>query len=372
MKVGINGWRIQGHRTGVGRYTLNVTRHWTPELCAERQVDVTFYTPQRLDRSQIPFPENIKERLLTPNWPMLVWENLRLSPTAGDDVVYHPSFSIPIFRRGKSVVAIYDAAHEVFPQLFPPSVRLFYRHLYRWIARTADLVISASEAGASDLVRKMGVPRSKIRVIYMAAEEFFRQEPTDTALTAVQNKYLGSNIPYFLFVGKLSGRRSMPLLLEGFAEFKRRTHLPHKLVIVGLNIHNIGLSQMLRDLGIEEEVIYPGFVSDEELNTLYHGAIGLISPSIYETVCLPVMEAQAAGKVVICNNNAGMMEVTGGHGIFFQEPTVPFVAEALIKLASDDELRKRLATEAKAFARQFTWQKTARETMDVLLEAASR
>jgi glycosyltransferase involved in cell wall biosynthesis len=142
--------------------------------------------------------------------------------------------------------------------------------------------------------------------------------------------------------------------------------------MVGLNIHKIGVSQMMEDWGITEEVIYPGFVSDSELNALYYGALGLISPSIYETVCLPVMEAQAVGKVVICPDTPGMREVTGGHALLLPESTVPQMSKAISRLATEAEERERMAREAKDFASRFTWQRSAKETLDALIEVGSR
>ncbi|MFQ5614969.1 MAG: glycosyltransferase family 4 protein [Anaerolineales bacterium] len=370
MKLGINGWRIHGRRTGVGRYILNVVRHWTAEMCAGRFDQVTFYSPQPTNREEIPLPQNIEERVLASGLPMLVWENLRLGPAADDDVLFQPAYSIPLWRRGKTVVVSHDAAHELYPRLFPKSVRYFYAPLYRWSARHATFVISDSEAGKQDVARKMGIPLSKIRVVHLAPDNFFRRRPDDAILSQVRRQHLGSDVPFLLFVGKLSGRRSIPLLLEGFAGFKRATHLPHKLVVIGLNIHNIDVARLIKDLGIEDEVMYPGYISDEALNAFYHAATGLISPSIYETVCLPVMEAQAAGAAVICPDTAGMQEITGGHALLLPKPEVPEMTNAITKLAQDSALRRALIAKSLVHSQRFSWERCSAETLDVLEEVA--
>lgn len=372
MKLGINGWRMVGTRTGVGRYLFNIVRHWTPDVVGNRFQAIRFYTHRPLDNAQSPLPPNIQQRVMGPPWRMLLWENLRLGPTATEDVFYHPSFSIPLIRRGKSVVVIHEVVHEMHPQLFPPSVRLFYRHLYRWSARQATLVISGSEASKQDVARYMGIPAGKIHVVPMAPAEFFRQRPEPAILDQVQRDYLDPQTPYFLFVGKLSGRRSIPLLLGGFARFKQETGLPHKLVVVGLNTRKLDVAQMLDNLGISGEVIYPGFVSDEVLNALYHGAQALISPAIYEPICLPVMEAQAAGTPVVCSDSAGMREATGGHAMLLPRPDVAEMAAALTQLAGDAALRRHLAECGLAHSQQFSWQRTATLTLDVLAQAVQQ
>lgn len=370
MKLGINGWRMVGTRTGVGRYLFNIVRHWTPDLVGKCFQAIHLYTHRPLDQAQNPLPANIKQRVIGPPWRMLLWENLRLGPTATEDVSYHPSFSIPLIRRGKSVVVTHEVVHEMYPELFPRSVRLFYRHLYRWSARHATLVISGSEASKQDVMRYVGIPAEKIHVVPMAPAEFFRQRPEAAVLDKVQRTYLDPQTPYFLFVGKLSGRRSIPLLLGGFARFKQVTGLPHKLIVVGLNIHNLDVAQMLDELGIRGEVIYPGFVSDEVLNALYHGAQALISPAIYEPVCLPVMEAQATGTPVVCSDSAGMREATGGHAMLLPRPEVAEMAAALAQLARDEALRRDIAARALAHSQHFSWRRTAEMTLDVLAKAA--
>lgn len=372
MKLGINGWRMVGAHTGVGRYVYNIVRQWTPTQINNRFSNVTLYTHKPLDSKKKPLPHNIKQHIIPPAWRMLVWENLRLGPRVKDDVVYHPSFSIPLWRRGRSVVVLHEIVHELYPHLFPRSVQLFYRYLYRWSAKKATLIICGAEASKQDIAHHLDIPLDKIRVIHMAPAGFFREPIQATAVETNRNTYVGHQTPYFLFVGKLSGRRSIPLLLEGFAAFKKQTHLPHKLVVVGFNIHNLDISRMLAELNITDDVIYPGYVSDDVLRLLYKGAIALISPTLYEPISLPVMEAQAVGTAVIATDSGGMRETTGGHAHLIKEPTVNKMASAMTELAQNPTLRDDLVQKGLAYSQQFSWQRTAQLTLDVLEEAAHR
>jgi glycosyltransferase involved in cell wall biosynthesis len=371
MKLGINGWRIHGQRTGVGRYLLNIVKNWTPEMVGGRFDEINFYTPKPIDRKEIPLPPNIVERVLPPDMKMLVWENLRLAPAADDDVIFHPSFSRPLIARGKTVVSSHEASQFLYPKLFPKSVSLFYNRLYAWSSRHATLVIVGSEDSKIDIARYCGVPLSRIRVAYMAPAEFFKPVKKDEHIDAARERHIGSaDTPFFLTVGKMSGRRNFPLLLEAFAEFKRRTPLPHKLLMVGLNIHNIDIAGLIKKLGIKDDVLNPGYVSDEELNLIYNAAEAFISPAVYETICLPVMEAQAAGLPVICIDTPGMREATGDTALLIPKLEIDELVEAMTRIAEDAALRRELAANGLNYSKRFSWQKCAADVLAVLTEAA--
>lgn len=369
MRLGVNGWRLHGQRTGVGRYLYNLVKHWTPEMVAGRFAEINFYTPAAMNRQDILLPEAIRERVLRSQWPMLVWENLRLAPVAGDDVLFCPSYSRPLFTRGKTVVVTHDATSQLYPSQFPRSVRLFYNRLYGWSARHATLVITSSEAARRDIARCWGVSPEKIRVTRLAPAEVFRPLPGDPRLSEVRQRYVGSSVPFFLFVGKLSGRRNLPTLLQAFAAFKRRTSAPHKLLLVGPETSAPHLADLSAELGIGEHLVPCPYVADEELNLVYNAAEAFVMPSIYETLSLPVLEAQATGTPVICVDTPGARESTGGAALLIPRLEVEKLVEGMSRLADDADLRRALGERGLANIRRFSWQRCATETLAVLAEA---
>jgi glycosyltransferase involved in cell wall biosynthesis len=370
MRLGVDGWRIHGQRTGVGRFLLNVVRHWGPEVTGGRFDKVTLYTPRPIDRRELPLPGSVRERVLSSELPMLVWQNLRLAPAADDDVLFCPSYSRPLASRAKVVVATWDAVSKLYPDLFPSSVRLFYNHLYGWSARHATLVIAGSEASRQDVARAWGVPLARIRVVHLAPAEVFRPHADRAEVEAAREAHVGSREPFFLFVGKLSGRRSLPPLLAAFGDLKRKTRAPHKLLLVGLNPRQLDIQRAVAAAGIDGEVRHCGYVSDDELNLLYGAAEALVMPSVYETLSLPVMEAQAAGTPVICIDTAGMREITGGAALMVPRLEPGPLFEAMAALAGDPGRRARLSAEGLANARRFSWPRCSAETLELLHEAA--
>ncbi len=370
VKLGINGWRMHGQRTGIGRYLFNVVRHWDTAALAGRFNEVNFYTPQPLDRAEIPLPENMRERVVGPNWRMLVWENLRLGPVATDNVLFCPSYSRPLVARGKTVVAMFDATLHLHPQLYPAAARLFNDRLYRWSVRHSTLVITGTETARQDIVRSYGVPVERIRIVPLAPAESFKPLFGAPQVSQAVARYLGSSAPYFLFVGKLTARRNVPMLMEAFAELKRQQAIPHKLMIVGLNTTGLELAPLAERLGISGDFSHCPYVSDEDLNLLYNGATAFVMPYTYEAVSLTALEAQATGTPVVTVDTPGLRETTNGIALWMARAEVREIVAALARLVKDETLRRRLSEEGLSFARQFTWQRCAAETLNVLAEAA--
>lgn len=365
MRLGVNGSRLLGPAAGVSRYLANLVSRWSPEVVGGRFDAVTLYAPAPVDRHSYPLPGSVRQRILPPPAPGLVWENVRLGPASDEEVLFCPSYTRPFVARGRTVVAIHDSVPKLYPHLFGRRQPL-YNHLYGWSGRHATLVLTSTEAARRDIARCWDVPVSRIRVVPLAAAEAFRPlhrerpEESDTL----------ESRPYYLFVGKTSGRRQVPLLLEAFARFLVTTGRRQRLVMVGPS-PTFDLQAEVHRLGLDGAVEHRGFVPDDELNRLYNGALALVWPSVFEQVSLPLMEAQAAGTPVVCVDTAGSREVTGGAGVLLPELRADLLAGAMAQLASDRERRAELSEAGLANARRFSWDRTARETLDVLAEAGA-
>lgn len=369
MKLGINGWRIHGQRTGVGRYLLNVVKNWTEEAVRGRFDEINFYTPKPIDRSEIPLPKNFNVRVLSSDKPMLVWENTWMAKAATDDVIFCPSYTRPIFARGKTVVVTHDATQKMYPELFNSAARFLYTPLYGWSARNATKVITTTDAARQDIARVWNVPLSGISVTHLAIADVFKPLRNDPAVYEIRQRHTGGS-PFFFFVGKLSGRRNVPRLIEAFAKFKKETSFPHKMIIVGPDTAALNITEIGAELGISEYLIRLKYATDEDLNLLYNAAEAFVMPSTYETLSFPVMESQAVGTPVICVDTPGARENTGGAAVLIPKLEVRDMVEAMSRIAGDETLRHDLAQRGLANAQRFSWQRCSAETLDVLAEAA--
>lgn len=371
MRLGINGWRLTHHRTGVGRVIRNLVRAWDTRASA-RYSQLTVYTPRPLDADdEAALSATVQRRVLVPDARMLVWENTVLGPRTDDRVLFCPSYSAPLVTRARTVVATHDMIFWVKPELFPPHSRAFYRSLYRWSAERAVFVVTPVEAVRAQVIECWGIDPDRVRVTHHAPASHFAVVDDQPALAAVRRRVLGADVPFFLFVGKTTGRRSLPRVLEGFAQVVHRTELPHRLVFVGHGTDSAELQAAVARLGLSERVVMAGFLEDATVNLLYNAAAALVTGAVYETNSLPVMEAQAAGLPVICYRNAGMLEITGGSAVFLDDLDPKGVCDAMVAIATDAALCRQLRDGGLASASRFSWARCARETMAVLDEAAS-
>ena len=270
----------------------------------------------------------------------------------------------------KTVVTTHDATIHLYPELYAPAGRFFYDHLYGWSARHATRVITTTEAVKQDVARCYAVPPERIRVVPLAIDDAFKPRMGDPKVAELRHRYLGSSDPFFLFVGKFTIRRNVPKLIQAFAELKRRAELPHKLLMIGLNTTELNVTALAAEAGVADHVVHREYISDEDLALLYNAAEVFIMPSTFETLSLPVMEAQASGTPVISIDTVGLRETTGGAALLIRRAEIPEIVEAMHKLATDQALRRELSAKGLAQAGTFSWQRCSAETLAVLAEAA--
>lgn len=367
LSLAINGWRMQGLRTGVRRYLYNVVRHWTPEVAGDFET-IRLYSALPLD-DDVTLPASIESVVLRSRLPMIPWENFRLGPRARERVLFGPSHSIPFRPHDRTVVVIHDALLRLHPERFPWQARLFHDRIYEWSGRNSTLVITDSNAAATDIASAYGVPREKIRVIQLAPDDIFRSA-RPVAGPRIRGEDSTPEQPYVLFVGKMSGRRDIPTLIESFAEFVRACLAPHRLVLAGKNVHGLELQSQIARLGIEDRIVLIDGASDLELRELYSGAELFVSPAVYETVSLPVLEAQAMGVPVVCIGSSGMREVAGGAAHYVERMGIGELSRAMGELWRNPDRRTDLSVRGLAHTKQLTWERCSLETLAVIREAA--
>lgn len=366
----MSGWRLHGQRTGIGRYLLSMVEQLSPELIAGRFSSITIYSPRALSESGIELPPHVANRVLPSRLPMVPWDNLRLGPVAKDDVVLYPSFSRPLVARGATVVTTHDATMRIVPEMFTRRDRLVYDPLYGWSARAATIVLTTSEAAKRDIVREWDVDPAKIRVTPLAAAPAFHPLPADVDRAALRAAMLGADTQYFMFVGKISGRRNLPELLRAYAEFKKAGH-PHRILVVGPTYAVEAVKVLAVECGVERDLITRSYVTDDVLNNLYNCADAFIMPSVYENGSLPVFEAQAAGAPVISVGTEGTEEITGGQALLIPRLEVPELVDAMQRIASDESLRGELSRRGLENSKLYSWRRCATETLAACAEAAA-
>jgi glycosyltransferase involved in cell wall biosynthesis len=188
-------------------------------------------------------------------------------------------------------------------------------------------------------------------------------------LEAVRAKH-GIRVPYILYVGTIEPRKNITRLIQAFAQLKKRG-LPHKLVIVGQpGWHCAPIYSEVERQGLQNEVIFTGYVPFEDLPALYSGAESMAFPSLYEGFGLPVMEAMACGTPVVTSDSSSLAEIADDAALLIDPLSVEQIAEALFRLHQEPHLREELSRRGRARAAEFTWERSARQTLDLYEEVA--
>lgn len=281
------------------------------------------------------------------------------------DLVHAPVFVGPLIAPCPMVITIHDLSFIRFPQLFPSVNRLYLRIMTQLSARRARRLIAVSEHAASESVCLLDVPRDRIDVVYHGVDPRFRPLPPDQVAAFRDQHSLPER--FVLFVGTLEPRKNLVRLVEAFARVRDGQT---KLVLVGGKgwLYD-DLFAQVESLGLNEEVIFAGYVRSEELPLWYNAASALAYPSLYEGFGLPVLEAQACGTPVLTSNVSSLPEAGGEAALLVPPRDVAAIAEALNRLLMEAALRDELRERGLAHAEAFSWPSTARETVRVYRRA---
>ncbi len=319
-------------------------------------------------------PPDIALTSLRSRWPTsraavrVLWEQLVQPWTLrriGAHLVHGPAFVGPLLAPCPVVITIHDLSFIRFPTLFRPANRLYLTVLTRLSARRARRLIAVSAHTAAETTRLLGVPSERIDVVYHGVDPAFHPLPADEVAVFRQRQGLPER--FVLCVGTLEPRKNQTRLVEAFA----RIHDGQvKLVLVGGKgwLYD-ELFTRVEALGLSKEIIFPGYVMNDELPLWYNAATILAYPSLYEGFGMPVLEAQACGTPVLTSNVSSLPEAAGDAASMVDPYDVEALAAELDRLLTDKLLRHELRKRGIAHASQFTWPLMAQETADVYQRA---
>ena len=286
------------------------------------------------------------------------------------NVVLYPSFTFSpkLSQHTKSVYILYDLSflehHEYTTDsnYFNCYQNVFYASLY------ADIILAISEYSKQVFLRYFPYVRpEKIRVIRCGYRKVFSQPDKETALSEIGLK---SSDKFWLSVGTVEPRKNMVSLIEAYSMVSKDHETAPLLIAGGKGWLNHEIYDKVKQLGLENKVRFLGYVTDDQMNALYHRCIAMVYPSFYEGFGLPILEAMAAGAPVICSNTTSMPEV-GGDAVQYIDPySVNSIAEAMKKVEKDKKLRGKMSTAGKKRVRDFEWSQCVRDVYEAVMDAA--
>ena len=307
-----------------------------------------------------------------PSPSMQAWYQLALPGRLrrdGIEVFHDPVMPLPLASGVPGVITLHDISALVMPGAHSLTSVLSARLLPLYL-RKAGRVICVSRFTADELVRRYPGVAPIVRVIHNGVDERFRTESGEEGVERVRRSY---HLPerYVLFVGTIEPRKNLSRLIGSFARIAG--DVPHGLVIAGGRGWKVrealkGSEGLLEKLN--GRIVLPGFVPLEDLPALYEGADLLAYPSLYEGFGLPVVEAMASGTPVLTSSTSSMPEVAAGCALLVDPLSEDSIAEGLLSLCRDPDLRADLRLRGRERAAHFSWTRCAREVLEVYREVA--
>jgi glycosyltransferase involved in cell wall biosynthesis len=299
-------------------------------------------------------------RSLYPRWNLLGRPALPADIRSAD-VVHATSASAipPAAEEQRLVVTVHDLAFERYPGMFPRSWRAMYRMGLRAAVRRAHAILTPSRHTAEDVLSRTKVDPAKLHVVPLAAAPPGREVEIADALGRLKVR-----APYVLFVGTLEPRKNLVRLVRAYRRVAG-TGLPHALVLAG----PLGWQHeaLMRELALEGpgEIVMTGALDPGDLDAVFRAADAFVYPSLYEGFGLPVLEAMTRGIPVVVSNTSSLPEVTGDAAIGVNPRSIREIASAIETLCTDVALAERLAAAGRLRAERFSWDETARRTLEV-------
>ncbi|RLM95886.1 glycosyltransferase family 1 protein [Haloarcula sp. Atlit-7R] len=287
----------------------------------------------------------------------LLWERTVL-PQLGNrydiDVLYCPNGNAPVTETSFRVaMCLHDVnamkgwssgAHQIYRKIAVPRS-----------AEVVDTIITVSEFSAEEINTHLGVPMSKIEVVYNGIDDFF---------FSGESKYLPElSENYILFVGSLNPRKNIKRVIKSFAKVQQSIEQNYNLVIIGPDNKSIFKNMNISEA---EDIITPGFVSKAELKYAYEQADAFVFPSLYEGFGLPPLEALACGTPAVTSTTTSLGEIMKKGCIQVNPKSIEEISLAILRLLRDNCLSDKLGTEGMAYSKEFTWQSASESLYEAL------
>jgi glycosyltransferase involved in cell wall biosynthesis len=378
VRVAIDSWTLASRFRCQGTYVYlqNLLREFKRMARSDSSVSFSLFASGRNgnDAVHVPASENFQlhsSRLLDYNRAWRLGGAGLSAASSRADVLFIPTAATLPIGPVPAVCTI----HDVTPLTMPThsgSVTAMQRVVLKGCARLSQAIITSSECSKKDIVSLLGIPEEKVTVIYDACDPaVFNAAPADGAVLASLRSRLGIERPYLIHHGTIQPRKNLKRLIEAFRFLlSRDSDLDFDLVLAGqLGWASDEITEAAMRFGNKGKVILAGMLAETDLALLLKGASLAVIPSLYEGFCLPMVEAMACGVPTIASRTSCLPEVSGNTLAYFDPLSVEDMAACMHSVLVDSHLGQRLQQGGIARAREFSWERCARETLQVLMRA---
>ena len=368
MRIGLNAQILTDGRTGVTRYAHNVIR-LLPKVGQNHEFVIFGNSPDlKYEEKNVIFVPTSKG--VNSSVKRIFWEQIILPQLAKKwniDLMFYPDHTSSLWsKKIAQAIVLHDLAPIAMPGTFNRFRRLYKQLAIAHSVQDAKVILTDSYATKAEALRFFPGIGPKINVVHLGLENSIERVTNQELLSNIRKRYALQD-PFLLFVGTLEARKNVPRIIKAFAHGRRKFGWNHTLVLAGTM--GYGYKEIKRTIieeHVHENITLTGYIRDEELYGLYSLADIFIYPSLYEGFGFPPLEAMRCGCPVIVSNTTSLPEVVGDAGLYINPYDETSMITQINCLIQDDILKRNLIQKGKERSVQFTWEKTVKNTLDVL------
>ncbi len=348
--------------TGIGRYAYNLVKSLSE---IDQDNDYILYAQKKY----FDFKRNIP-RILAKNFSVKVdWLGQGIDRTLKDIDIYHsPSPDFINIRHAKIVVTIHDLVYKTYPEGHTAQTIETTEKQLKVIVEKADKIICVSQSTINDLLQYFPVDSKRISLVYQGVDKniFYPLGETERQLAKRRFAKKGIREPFILFVGTIEPRKNLQNLILAFSDLKRKRNFTGKLVVVGMKGWMVEwLQQTIEKFHLQDDIIFPGYIKDDDLRALYNLCDVFVFPSFYEGFGFPILEAFSCGAAVVTSNVSSCPEIAKDAAFRVNPYNPDEIGKAIMKVIEDKRLQENLKEKGLRRAQDFSFQKTAQQTLEV-------
>jgi alpha-1,3-rhamnosyl/mannosyltransferase len=367
MRIGLDGFPLASPKTGVGHYTFELARaisNLSPDDRFELISPLSFSDGIAAEVDGTPNLSlvSVRTNMITRRWWGIGLP--RYMSRAGFDIFHGTNYEVPLWNRERTVLTVHDLSVFLHADKHESRIARRARRRLPIMLRSAGAIITATHAVKAEIIERFKANAKWIFVTPYAPREIFQPMPPPDCFRTQQN--LGVDKDFILFVGTIEPRKNLVTLVRAFDQILRHTsHRPQLVIAGGEGWLMDELHQLIGQTDFGDRIRFTGYVDDNDLRALYSSCKVLVYPSLYEGFGLPPLEAMACGAAVIAGNIPSLQETLEGNACLIDPLDTDALAKAIVSFLVDENQRQHFSSLGQSHAARFTWERTARMTMDV-------
>lgn len=386
MRIGVDA-TCWSNRRGYGRFARALL---TATLAVDHGNEYVFFTDQATD--EFPMPHNVDVVRVHAGVPTIqaagangrrslgdMWAVSRAISTRKFDLFFFPSVYsyVPLIGSTPELVTIHDVIPELFPQMVFPTLRakLFWRAKVNLAVMRARRILTISEFSRRKLCEVLGIRAERIRVVSEAGDPVFRRVPNLDPGPLYRRLGMAPGTRFVSYVGGFSPHKNLFLLVDAFGELAARPEFADIYLVLAGDFQGDAFFSCYRELkqrvdaaGLQDRVLFTGYMRDDDLLALLNLTAALALPSFCEGFGLPAVEAAACGAPVLVTTESPLPQLLGDGAIALAPDDRTGWREALARVLRDDALRTRMSHAAQQAAAALSWEHSARQLLEIFAE----